>query len=488
MGHQNGKDRLAEIGMGQADHGGFQHAGGLVQQHLDLDRIDVEPARDHQILGAADDMHIAIIIDPAQITGDKPAIRAQVLGRLFGHLPIASKDVGAAHLDPAHSTLGDPLAIGHQAQIDAGQRQAHRARPPLSVIGVGGVHVGFGHPVAFQNAVAGAGLKRRMRFGQQRGRAGNEQPHRRGQGAVKARIVQKPGVKGRHPHQNAGLWQKPQHRFDVKAGQKDHLAAGQQGYVCGDKKSVGVKNRQGMQQGIGGGKPPEIRQNAGIGQQVPVAEHRAFGAARGARGVQDRCQIIGAARGHGGGGMPLGKGGETALSCRVHGAHRNAQRRGHRRQSRQIARIADQQARGGVLQKIVNLFRGIGRVQRQKHRAHPHRRAVQRQGLRGFVHLHRQPVAGAQSGGDKAGHGSGNQVMQGLTGHGGSVRQMQNHVTPLRQRGKERVKQRVHRPGPFAGGQGADLHPKATPSQPPSRRAANRPTCRQISAIFAEGP
>ena len=124
--HQHREHRLAEIGVRQADHGAFGDAGDGVQQHLDLFGIDVVTAGDDQILGAADDGDIAVCVDLPQITGDEPAVGAQILGGFVGHLPVAGKDVRAAHLDHAI----------HQPQFHPRQRKADRAGPPRAVIGV----------------------------------------------------------------------------------------------------------------------------------------------------------------------------------------------------------------------------------------------------------------------------------------------------------------------------------------------------------------
>jgi hypothetical protein len=91
--------------MGKADHGAFHDAGNVVDQAFDLFGIDVIAARDHQILVAPDDAQIAVIADLAQIAGDEEPVLAEFRGGLFRHLPIALKDVGAAHLDGADLAL-----------------------------------------------------------------------------------------------------------------------------------------------------------------------------------------------------------------------------------------------------------------------------------------------------------------------------------------------------------------------------------------------
>src|SRR5436305_10522909 len=45
--------RLAEVAVRQADDGTLDHAGERVDHRLDLGRVDVEAARDHEVLAAA---------------------------------------------------------------------------------------------------------------------------------------------------------------------------------------------------------------------------------------------------------------------------------------------------------------------------------------------------------------------------------------------------------------------------------------------------
>ena len=214
--------------MRQPYDGAFQHVRVVIQGQLYLNRINVEPARDHQILGAPHDLHIAVGIDLPQIAGDKPAIGPQFFAGFFGHLPVACKDIGAPHFYPAHSALCHFGPVRHDPQLHPRQREPHSARTALALIRVRGVHIGFRHPIAFQNALTGAVLKLAVGIGQQRGRAGYEQPHMRRQRAVKPRIFQQARVKRWHAHQGGCLRQQAQHRFHIKPRQEDHLPPRQQ--------------------------------------------------------------------------------------------------------------------------------------------------------------------------------------------------------------------------------------------------------------------
>ena len=83
-------------------------------------------------------MHIAIVINPAQITGDEKAIGAKFSCGFFRHMPIALEHVGAFHLDHANLALWQECAafcIGNTHRY-AGQRLTHSTGHPRAIIGV----------------------------------------------------------------------------------------------------------------------------------------------------------------------------------------------------------------------------------------------------------------------------------------------------------------------------------------------------------------
>src|ERR1019366_10741713 len=98
-------------------------------------------------------MHIAIIVELAEIAGDKKTIAPEFRRGLFKIAPIAGKNVWPLDLNDT----GFALAQNHSgfrigdAQRDARQWHAHGASPARAIIRVGTCHVGFGHPVAFEN-------------------------------------------------------------------------------------------------------------------------------------------------------------------------------------------------------------------------------------------------------------------------------------------------------------------------------------------------
>ena len=100
---------------------------------LDLARVHVVAAGDDQLLARPDDAQVAVAVELAEVAGAEPAVGGEGLGVGVGPLPVAAEHVRAPqqHLDS--SPLG-------QAQLDAGQREADRARPALAVVGVGDEH------------------------------------------------------------------------------------------------------------------------------------------------------------------------------------------------------------------------------------------------------------------------------------------------------------------------------------------------------------
>ena len=227
----------------------------------------------------------------------KPSSRNSSAG-LLRHPPVALEDVRSAHFENADLAVGDrvpPLLVDH-AQLDIRKREADRAGAPLAVVGVRGVHVRFGHAVAFENAMAGPLLEGDMRFGKQRRAARGEEPHVRHQFPVEARIVEQAGVEGRHAHHRRRLRQPLDDLVHLERRQEDHRAAGKQHDVAGDEKAVRMEDRQRVQQDVVGREAPCLDQRTGVRQQVAVRQHGAFRAAGRPGGVEERGKIVRTAR------------------------------------------------------------------------------------------------------------------------------------------------------------------------------------------------
>src|SRR5258708_6780500 len=73
---------LAELVGGQADDGRLGDRGMLVQDLLDLARVDVVAAADDHLLLAVHDEEVAIGVHPRQVTSPEPAVRDRLGGGL----------------------------------------------------------------------------------------------------------------------------------------------------------------------------------------------------------------------------------------------------------------------------------------------------------------------------------------------------------------------------------------------------------------------
>ena len=70
--------------------------------------IDVEPAGDDQVLGAADDRDAAVGVHRRDVAGDEPAVRGDLLGGLLGHRANSPRTRSARDLE--HADLAAELA------------------------------------------------------------------------------------------------------------------------------------------------------------------------------------------------------------------------------------------------------------------------------------------------------------------------------------------------------------------------------------------
>src|SRR3954463_13388377 len=87
--------------MWHADHGGFDHARHGVDLALDFLRIDVETAGDDEILAAAEDVDVALVVDLAEVAGDEKTVVAKFRLGLLRHAPVSPEHVRALDLDHA---------------------------------------------------------------------------------------------------------------------------------------------------------------------------------------------------------------------------------------------------------------------------------------------------------------------------------------------------------------------------------------------------
>src|ERR1700686_1089169 len=122
--------------MRDTDPRAFEHALNRIDLAFDLFRIDVEAAGDHEILGPADDVDVAVAIDAGQIAGDEEAIGVEFLRRLFRHPRVAGEHIGSLALDdPDLASSNRPARLCFaDANADPQKREADRPGPPLAVV------------------------------------------------------------------------------------------------------------------------------------------------------------------------------------------------------------------------------------------------------------------------------------------------------------------------------------------------------------------
>src|SRR5262249_6385683 len=153
--HHRRGDLLAQHRVRDADHGGLGDGRVLVQDLLDLPRVDVVAAPDDQVFAPVDDEVEAVVVDPGQVTAAEPAVRDR-LGGGPGLPPVPLHDVVAADHDPADLAGPHvPAELVDEAELDAADRGADRPGPagPVRVV-EGGDRRGLGQAVTFEDHAA----------------------------------------------------------------------------------------------------------------------------------------------------------------------------------------------------------------------------------------------------------------------------------------------------------------------------------------------
>ena len=335
--------------------------------------------------------------------------------------------------------------------------------------------------------MAGLRLPLAMGLGEQRRGARNEQPHVRGRLGVQHLVLEQAHVEGRDAHQHG----RPRHQLedpvDVELRQEDHRRAGEQRDVGRDEEPVGVEDRQRMDQHVVGGVGPGLAQRLGVRDEVAVGQHRALGAAGGARGVEQRREIVGRAlHRREGFRSRVGRVRQAALALGVERDERGAGLVRSGLQRLAPARVADEDRRLGVADEVLDLGRGVAGVERQEDPAGAHRAEVEHDRLDRLLDLGGDPVAGLHAeAGEGVGHpaGAGDEVGIGDALAGGGLDRGGGGVGDVvRQESEEIGVHGVHR---MRGGQdrGAGGRAARTASE-----AAIRPFSASASWFFSIWP
>src|SRR5919206_3566211 len=87
LGDDEGHDLLAPALRRHAGHRDAPDRGVLLEHHLDLARVDVQPAADDQLLAAPGDLQAAVLrVEPPEVAGAKPAVAGQRICARLGVL------------------------------------------------------------------------------------------------------------------------------------------------------------------------------------------------------------------------------------------------------------------------------------------------------------------------------------------------------------------------------------------------------------------
>ena len=215
-------------------------------------------------------------------------------------------------------------------------------------------------------------------------------------------MLQQAHIEGRHAHHGCRAGHQPEDLVRVELRQEDHRCTGEQRYVAGHEQAVGVVDRQGMDEHVVRGEAPDILQGQCVRDEIVVRQHRSLGAARRARGIEDRSQIVSRPL-HGLEGFRriFGGIGQRSLTSCVQRFHGTTDLRGDRRDPFALAWITDDQLRLGVADEVLQLGERVGCIQGEIHGAGPHGCKIQNHGLNRLLDLHSDAVARLHPSGDQ---------------------------------------------------------------------------------------
>src|SRR5262249_33984246 len=100
-GHYKSLGHLAALGIGCAEYGTISDVRMLEEDGLELGRRHAEALVFDHFLLAVDDIKVALIVNPTDISGVEPSI-SQDAGRFFRRVPVSLHDLGPANSDFAH--------------------------------------------------------------------------------------------------------------------------------------------------------------------------------------------------------------------------------------------------------------------------------------------------------------------------------------------------------------------------------------------------
>ena len=142
---------LAVFGVRHADHLHVCDLGMAVEILLDLARIQVLPAPDHQILDPADDVEIAVFVHGREVAGVHPAGIVDGFRGFLVIVPVAAHHQIAAGAELAsRPDRNNTAGLVDNLYLHMGQRTAHRGDAAFELVMdtcLGRTRAGFGHAI-----------------------------------------------------------------------------------------------------------------------------------------------------------------------------------------------------------------------------------------------------------------------------------------------------------------------------------------------------
>src|SRR5437667_10081212 len=115
--------------------------------------IDIVTAANDQLSSTSSNGDISITTTPAKVPRSEPAIRAERLVSSIRPPPIPRKHVWPTHFDFANLARGQELSSTdvHNTRLLTREWTAHRASATFACGGIGQVHDGLSHAIAFKD-------------------------------------------------------------------------------------------------------------------------------------------------------------------------------------------------------------------------------------------------------------------------------------------------------------------------------------------------
>ena len=278
--------------VGHPDHRHFLDSGILIENLLDLARIDVDAVDQQHVLFSICDVKVTVRVAVSDVARQQPAV-AHGLRRGGGLAPVAQHDVGAAHTDfPRLAGRQQFARVGLNGNLHVGNGPPNRTVLPRAGDGLeGNDRTGFAQAVAFEEGDRKPGGEFAQNFARQRRAAADADAQRQRGGRGTAGESPKELRDGR---QEGGLVLQDFHEDILGRMQgfdEDHRTSDQHGKQQADGQHEAVKERQHDGKPIRAHRFQRQPATLHVGQQIAMRKHRSFGMAGGARRVNEHRKV-----------------------------------------------------------------------------------------------------------------------------------------------------------------------------------------------------